>query len=230
MISRVQRILLAALVLAIVAMSAILIRLRERAQERLHVVQGSVASIESAESAPQTVTLVIPNDLDGSLQDVERTMPLPADDSTRARVLLEALLETFHDPHSTHPIAVRSSADQALPPGPGTNQGIDEVFLMPLPQAASASASGPNFPGGSAGTLAVVDLSAAFAASQPSGIEPETLTLLSVIGTLHANLPSITQVRFLIDGRPTQTLAGHADLTRTYLATDTATGPGNPQP
>lgn len=230
MISRVQRILLAALVLAIVAMSAILIRLRERAQERLHVVQGSVVPIESAESAPQAVTLVIPNDLDGTLQDVQRTMPLPADDSTRARVLLEALLETFHDPHSTHPIAARSAADQALPPGPGTNQGIDEVFLMPVPQAASANASGSNLPNASAGTLAVVDFSAAFAASQPSGIEPETLTLLSIIGTLHANLPSITQVRFLIDGHPAQTLAGHADLTRTYVATDTATGPGNPQP
>lgn len=232
MISRVQRILLAALILAIVAMSAILIRLRERAQERLHVVQGSVAPVESARSAPQTVTLVIPNDLDGTLQDVQRTMPLPADDSTRARVLLEALLETFHDPHSTHPIAARSAADQALPPGPGTNQGIDEVFLMPVPQAAAKPVNGnsPDGSAASAGTLAVVDFSAAFAASQPSGIEPETLTLLSIIGTLHANLPSITQVRFLIDGHPAQTLAGHADLTRTYVANDTATGPGNPQP
>ena len=232
-ISRVQRILLALLILAIVAMSAILIRLRERAQDRLHVVQGSVAPIESAGAAPQAVTLVVPNDLDGSLQDVQRTMPLPADDSTRARVLLEALLETFHEPNSTHPVAARSAADQALPPGPGTNQGIDEVFLMPVPQAASAKpadGNSPNGSGASAGTLAVVDLSAAFAASQPSGIEPETLTLLSIIGTLHANLPSITQVRFLIDGHPAQTLAGHADLTRTYVATDTATGPGNPQP
>lgn len=229
-ISRLQRILLAALVIAIVAMSAILIRLRERAQERLHVVQGSVVPVEGVESAPRNVTLVIPNDLDGSLQDVQRTMALPADDSTRARVLLETLLETFHDPHSTHPIAVRSNADQAEPPGRGTNQGIDEVFLMPVPQAAVASSGGPNPPSAGAGTLAVVDFSAAFAASQPSGIEPETLTLLSVIGTLHANLPSITQVRFLIDGHPAQTLAGHADLTRTYVATDTATGPGNPQP
>jgi hypothetical protein len=95
---------------------------------------------------------------------------------------------------------------------------------MPVPQPVAKPAQ-TNPTDVSAGTLAVVDFSAAFAASQPSGIEPETLTLLSIIGTLHANIPAITQVRFLIDGRPAQTLAGHADLTRTYLATDTTTGP-----
>jgi hypothetical protein len=74
------------------------------------------------------------------------------------------------------------------------------------------------------GELAVIDLSAAFAAAHPSGIEPETLTLLAILGTLHDNLPQITQVRFLVDGHPKDTLAGHADLTRVYLASDTATG------
>jgi hypothetical protein len=65
--------------------------------------------------------------------------------------------------------------------------------------------------------LAVVNLTSAFVASHPSGIEPETLTMLSICGTLHANLPRVTQVRFLVDGQPRATLAGHADLTRTYL-------------
>jgi hypothetical protein len=76
--------------------------------------------------------------------------------------------------------------------------------------------------------MAVVNFSAAFAQSHPSGIEPETLTLLAVIGTLHANLRAITQVRFLVDGRQQETLAGHADLTRTYLAGETVpAGVGN---
>jgi hypothetical protein len=44
--------------------------------------------------------------------------------------------------------------------------------------------------------------------------------VLSICGTLHANLPHVTQVRFLVDGQQRPTLAGHADLTRTYLATD----------
>ncbi len=44
--------------------------------------------------------------------------------------------------------------------------------------------------------------------------------MLSLCGTLHANLPRVAQVRFLVDGQPRATLAGHADLTRTYLAGD----------
>jgi len=219
-ISRVQRILFAALLIAIVVMAALLIRLRERAQDRLHVVQDSAPPAETAPSAPQTVTLVIPNDLDGSLQNVQRSLSLPADDSGKARALLEDLLETFHEPHSTHPISGPAFAN-----GRG-DAAIENVFLMPVLHSASdGGAASPIPQSNDSGTLAVVDFSAAFAASQPSGIEPETLTLLSIIGTLHANMPSITQVRFLVDGRPAPTLAGHADLTRTYLVTDTTTGP-----
>ena len=33
------------------------------------------------------------------------------------------------------------------------------------------------------------------------------------------------QVRFLVDGQPRATLAGHADLTRTYLATEAVPRP-----
>lgn len=214
MISRMQRIVFAFLLISVVVMATILIRLREHAQDRLHSVQDAAAlSIEDTEAAPQMVTLVVPNDADGSLQETEQRLALPEDDSTKARVLLEALLESFHDPHSTHPIAAGISDAN----GSGTN--IDEVFLLPVPQGATKT---------NAGTMAVVDFSAAFAASHPSGIEPETLTLLSILGTLHANMPGITQVRFLIDGRPAETLAGHADLTRTYLTTSVSTG--NQQP
>jgi len=74
--------------------------------------------------------------------------------------------------------------------------------------------------------LAVVNLTGAFAASHPSGIETETLTLLSICATLHANLPRITEVRFLVDGQPRATLAGHADLTRTYLTAGLAASEG----
>ena len=51
------------------------------------------------------------------------------------------------------------------------------------------------------------------------------LTVLSICATLHANLPAITQVRFLVDGAKRNTLAGHADLTRTYLTAEAATVP-----
>jgi hypothetical protein len=52
------------------------------------------------------------------------------------------------------------------------------------------------------------------------------LTVLSLCGTLHANLPRVTQVRFLVDGAVRATLAGHADLTRTYLTADAETTQG----
>jgi hypothetical protein len=52
------------------------------------------------------------------------------------------------------------------------------------------------------------------------------LTVLSICGTLHANLPRVTQVRFLVDGQPRATLAGHADLTRTYMAADAVPSEG----
>lgn len=219
MISRAQRLLFAFLIISVVVMAAILIRLRERAQDRLQQQMRAAASaaplVETGSSAPQAVTLIVPNDVDDSLQPVQRSIALPASDDARARVLLDTLLESFRDPHSTHPVGVPTAADEAAEAAsPDVSAGTDEVYLMPVPQGH--------------GTLAVVDFSAAFAASQPSGIEPETLTLMSIIGTLHANIPSITQVRFLIDGHAAETLSGHADLTRTYLASDTPTGTGAP--
>jgi hypothetical protein len=73
--------------------------------------------------------------------------------------------------------------------------------------------------------LAVVNLHGAFTDNHPSGIEVEALTMQSLIGTLHAALPQVTQIRFLVDGQPRETLAGHADLLRTYPAEDTTTKP-----
>ena len=66
----------------------------------------------------------------------------------------------------------------------------------------------------------MVNLTSNFVASHPSGLATETLTVLSICGTIHANLPRVTEVRFLVDGQQRPSLAGHADLTRTYLAGD----------
>lgn len=205
MISRAHKILFLVLLLACVIMATFLIRLRNRAQDRLQEqgIAAPAAMPEESGNARRTVTLYIPNDLDGSLGSVERSMPLPADKNAVARVLLESLIEAFHAQGSTHSMGVAS--------------GINEVYFLPVPQIPGQS--------GSQGEMAVVDLNGALAAAQPSGIEPETLTLLAIMATLHANLPEITQVHFLVDGQPRDTLAGHADLTRTYLASE-----ANPEP
>ena len=65
---------------------------------------------------------------------------------------------------------------------------------------------------------AVVDTTAGFADSHPSGVLAEELTIASIVSTLNANDPQITRVKILVDGKERDTLAGHADLRRFYLA------------
>jgi hypothetical protein len=64
--------------------------------------------------------------------------------------------------------------------------------------------------------LAVIDLNAAFAGEQTSGIMAEELTVTSMIQTLSANLPELTRVKFLVEGKEQETLAGHTDFSGTY--------------
>ncbi|HET6843407.1 MAG TPA: GerMN domain-containing protein [Candidatus Angelobacter sp.] len=62
----------------------------------------------------------------------------------------------------------------------------------------------------------VVDTTPEFAEGHPSGILPEELTLISLIETLAANVPNVTRVKFIVDGKERETLAGHADLMSFY--------------
>jgi hypothetical protein len=65
-------------------------------------------------------------------------------------------------------------------------------------------------------TLAVIDLNGDFANHHRSGALVEELTIVSLVRTLSAAFPKLTQVRFLVDGKERETLAGHADLTAVY--------------
>lgn len=64
--------------------------------------------------------------------------------------------------------------------------------------------------------LAVIDLNAAFADSHRSGVLVEELTVASLVQTLAGNIPGITRVKLLVDGKERETLAGHADLSSFY--------------
>lgn len=96
--------------------------------------------------------------------------------------------------------ALLSKYSQGPTPHPiGTGSDVRDVFLM--------------------GTdTAVVDTSAGFADSHPSGVLVEELTIGSIVNTLNANDPQITRVKILVDGKERDTLAGHADLRRFYRA------------
>jgi len=67
---------------------------------------------------------------------------------------------------------------------------------------------------------AVVDTNSAFADKHPSGVLAEELTVASIVATLNANESKIQRVKILVNGQERETLAGHADLQRFYLASN----------
>ena len=67
---------------------------------------------------------------------------------------------------------------------------------------------------------AYVDLSGELRANHPGGTTNEILTVYSLVNALTANLPAVTNVQILIDGKEVDTLGGHLDLRRP-IAQDT---------
>jgi hypothetical protein len=233
MIPRYQVYLFSFLLLASLAMGAVLWHLRERAHQRLLAGQDSAPTSAPAVAPAEPAALQVASDSDGSILTQLHSLPLPDDPGARTRAVLGKLLDLYAAPDAAHPV-------------PGGASSVLQVFLLPAPEIAGAvpAAGTPKFSDSrivvilprdsrsknssspsqdaqqSGPQLAVVNLTGSFAASHPSGIETEMLTVLSICGTLRANLPRVTQVRFLVDGKQRATLAGHADLTRTYLTGD----------
>lgn len=226
MISRHQRILFWVLVACILAMAGFLFWERERARDRISAL-ADATPIDAPYTNTESITFDLANDADGTLAVTTRQIAMPDEATARARALLEHLVAEYALPGSPHPLQ--------------SGAAVDDVFLLPLPIVGHAidptakpspdgniptipvastdpNAPQPQSPGGE---LAVINLRSSFVNAHPSGVEVESLTLLSIIGTLHANLPQIEQIRFLVDGQPRETLAGHADLLRTYPSRDT---------
>lgn len=206
MIPRYQTILFIVLLVASAVMGGLLWNQLRRAHERLLQGGDSAPTHAPEVAATEPATLMVANDANNSLEPRVLSLPLPENPEARARAVLGKLLDLYAAPDAAHPV-------------PGGAGAIAQVFLVPI-----ADASGKTTPGGA--ELAVVNLKGAFAAGHPPGLETETLTILSICATLNANLPRVTKVRFLVDGQPRATLAGHADLTRTYLATEAVTTQG----
>jgi hypothetical protein len=61
---------------------------------------------------------------------------------------------------------------------------------------------------------AFVDLSGEVQSAHPGGSLNELLTVYTIVDALTENLPAITSVQVLIDGKEVETLAGHVDLRR----------------
>jgi hypothetical protein len=235
MIQRHQRIVFWCLIVCIAGMGALLAVERQRGRDRIAAL-ADATPLDAPTAMSEAVTLDLANDDDGTITPNSRQIALPEEPNARARALIDHLIAEYALPGSPHP----------LPSG----SAVAEVFLLPLPlvghevdTAAPDSATGgagfratapvasmdpnalqPKTPGGE---LAVIDLRSTFVNQHPSGVEVESLTLLSILGTLHATLPQIEQVRFLVDGQARETLAGHADLLHTYPVRDTTTSGSN---
>ncbi|MET0486347.1 MAG: GerMN domain-containing protein [Candidatus Rokuibacteriota bacterium] len=66
------------------------------------------------------------------------------------------------------------------------------------------------------GGEAYVDLSGELVTGHPGGSTNELLTIRTLVDALTANLPAITAVQLLVDGKELDTLAGHVDLRRPF--------------
>lgn len=64
---------------------------------------------------------------------------------------------------------------------------------------------------------AIADFSEAMATSVPSGIASEQMAVNSIARTLEANVPQVQRLKILIHGQEVETLAGHLDLTGTFI-------------
>jgi hypothetical protein len=207
MIPRYLRVIYFGLVCLIVAMALILIFSRQRDHARILAMRDQSPIAAPTDIPNEKASIAMPNDADGSVDLDEISLALPAEPSLRARVLVARDLSDLALPASTHPI----------PSGPA----VTDIFFLALPlrNPAAAITDQPALESGGI-QLAVVNLTKSFADAHTSGIETEDLTLRAIIATLHANFPEISQVRFLVDGQPRPTLAGHADLTQAYGVSD----------
>jgi len=226
MIQRHQRIVFWCMVLCIILMGSWLAYERHRGRMRVQAL-ADATPLDAPTAISEPVTFDLANDTDGTITSNGRQIALPDEATARARAIIDHLVAEYALPGSEHPLT--------------SGAAVDEVFLLPLPivgHAASTNGSSATVPVASSdpnalqpktvgGQLAVIDLRSSFVNQHPSGVEVESLTLLSIIGTLHANLPQIEQIRFLVDGQPRETLAGHADLLRTYPSRDTTTTGSN---
>ena len=147
---------------------------------------------ESIGAPPQAQALVAPPS--GPAQQM--TLYLASDDDIALRpVTVTSALPS--DSGERGRLALHTLIARSLQPGSlhplGSGADVQQVYLV---DPASA----------------VVNLNSAFANSHRSGVEVEQLSIFSMVLTLKAQLPALTRIRFLVDGKTRDTLAGHVDL------------------
>jgi germination protein M len=122
--------------------------------------------------------------------------------------------------HLTH-------VERDVPYGEGTLEQAREIVTAQLAPVSDPLLSA--IPGGTSlravflteGGEAYVDVSREVAAGHTGGTTNELLTVYTIVNALTENLPAVTAVQLLVDGKEVDTLAGHVDL-RNPLGKNTA--------
>jgi hypothetical protein len=112
------------------------------------------------------------------------------------------------------------STERDVPFGEGTVQQAREIITAQIAPAAAPLLSA--IPPGTtlralfitANGNAYVDLSRDVSSAHPGGTMNELLTVYTLVNAITANLPSVSAVQLLVDGKEVDTLAGHVDLRR----------------
>lgn len=77
---------------------------------------------------------------------------------------------------------------------------------------------------------AYVDMSAEISSHHPGGSLEELFTVYAIVNVLTVNLPAITSVQILVDGREAETIAGHVDIRRPLVKNLSLLPQPQPQP
>ena len=151
----------------------------------------------SRRAAPAASTVTMPAAPVAQGRKIKAQLFYVADDGTRLTGVERDV------PYAEHPIdqareilnaqmaAVAAPLVSAVPPG----TVVRALFLTESGQA-------------------FVDLSRDVATAHPGGSLNEMLTIYTIVHALTFNLPAITAVQLLVDGKEVDTLAGHVDLRR----------------
>lgn len=110
-------IVFAALAAAAVALGFYALHLKQKVvHDEQTAAEQQLAVTPQGNRPPESVTLYIANDNDGSLGKTQLSVPMPVERSERARAAVRTLLAQYLKPDSTHPI--------------GKDSDVRQIFLM----------------------------------------------------------------------------------------------------
>ena len=112
------------------------------------------------------------------------------------------------------------AAERDVPFGEGTVEQAREIINVQIAPVAEPTLSAVP-PGTQLRSLfvgehgdAYVNLSREFSSSHEGGSLNELLTVYTIVNALTVNLPAVSSVQVLVEGKEVDTLAGHIDLRR----------------